>query len=307
MADWKPYAATDENLIAHGLAPAMRWLVAVALDGTDMTYGRLRKRLENEVGFSPIFTTRTGIVAGELMNAIQAVEPDAPLINVLVVNKNDHQPSDGAGWYMGERFSEPLLKQKHAKEKYPILWEKTFKRAVAEVYRYEDAQWADLYERVFSKRLDIKQIRREREQRHKGTENDGIPSGRRYGPGGEGPLHEALRLWVKDNPAEIRKYFKDASTETEVDLDSGDRVDVVYKVKDRIVVLEVKSRISDELDLRRGVFQCVKYRAVRRAMDVRDDAIVEAYLVTENPLPNEIAALVKRHDIHHIQVPQDRN
>ena len=98
-----------------------------------------------------------------------------------------------------------------------------------------------------------------------------------------------------------------ASTETEVDLDSGDRVDVVYKLANRITVLEVKSRISNEIDLMRGVFQCVKYRAVRQAMDVRDDAVVEAYLITETPLSGEISALVKRHNIRHFQAPQKRS
>jgi hypothetical protein len=127
------------------------------------------------------------------------------------------------------------------------------------------------------------------------------------GSGGEGPFHKSLRLWVKENPRAIKAAFTGASTETEVDLDSGDRVDVVYKLANRIVVLEVKSRISDVVDLRRGVFQCVKYRSVRQAMDVRDGANVEAYLITETPLPGEISMLVKRHNIRHFQAPQKRS
>lgn len=307
MIERKPYAATNENLIERGLAPAMRWLIAVALDGSTITYGELKRKLENKGGFSTIFATRIGFVAGVLMEKIQEVEPDAPLINVLVVNQTDGQPSKGAGSFMARRFGEPRLAREDAKKKYPELWESAFKRAAAEVYSYTEAQWLALFERVFERPLGSDRIGRDREERHEGTEKDGIPTGRKYGPGGEGPFHKSLRLWVKDNPEAIKAAFADASTETEVDLDSGDRVDVVYKLADRIVVLEVKSRISDETDLRRGVFQCVKYRAVRKAMDVRDAAVIEAYLITETPLSGEISALVKRHSLRHFQAPQNRS
>jgi hypothetical protein len=307
MIGQKPYAATNENLIENGLLPTMRWLIAVALDGSTMTYGELKRKLEEKAGFSNIFTTRTGFVAGSLMEEIQEVEPDAPLINVLVVNQTDGQPSKGAGSFLAHRFREPRLAEKDAKLRYPALWEKTVKKAADEVYSYPEAQWSALFERVFGKPLVNDRIKSDRKKRHEGTEKDGIPTGRKYGPGGEGPFHESLRLWVTDNPGAIKAAFTDASTETEVDLDSGDRVDVVYKMADRIVVLEVKSRISDEADLRRGVFQCVKYRAVRKAMDVRNDAVVDSYLITETPLPGEISRLVKRHKIRHFLAPQRRS
>ena len=159
---------------------------------------------------------------------------------------------------------------------------------------------------------------KERDERMEGTEKDGIQyNTRRYGRGGEGPAHKALREWVTANPAAIRKGFADARTETEVDLYSGDRVDSVYYCGDRTVVLEVKSRISDEIDLRRGVYQCVKYRAVKKAMDVRENAAVEAFLITEfdpnrknatelREVPGEIRELLRLHKIKHVNLPQKR-
>ncbi|PTE11770.1 hypothetical protein [Mesorhizobium helmanticense] len=307
MAKLKPYAATDANLLAHGLAPAMRWLIAVALDGSTMTYGELGTKLENEAGFSTIFRTRLGFVAGVLMHTIQQVAADAPLINVLVVNQKDRQPSRGAGPFMAKRFGENQLEREDSKQRLPRLWERSFKRAAGEVYKLSATEWADLYRRVFGTPLNADAIERDRRERKRGTEKDGIPTGRNYGAGGEGPYHKALRLWVKDNPGMVDKAFSAATAETEVDLDSGDRIDVVYKLIDRTIVVEVKSRISNEIDLRRGVFQCVKYRAVRQAMDVRDNVAVEAFLVTENELPGEIAALVKLHGIRHLLAPLERN
>ena len=306
MVERKPYAATNENLFEKGLAPAMRWLIATALDGSTITYGGLKRKLEDEAGFSTIFATRIGMVAGVLTESIQEVEPDAPLINVLVVNQTDRQPSIGAGVFMARRFDEPRLAEADAKRHYPKLWEENFRRAAGEVYSYTETQWSALFERVFETPLASGKIELDRKKRHAGTEKDGIPAGRKYGSGGEGPFHKSLRIWVKDNPGAIHRAFASASTETEVDLDSGDRVDVVYKLANRITVLEVKSRISNEVDMIRGVFQCVKYRAVRQAMDVRDDAVVEAYLITETPLSGEISTLVKRHNIRHFQAPQER-
>ena len=146
----------------------------------------------------------------------------------------------------------------------------------------------------------------DRGERNRGNEKDGIPTGRKYGPGGEGEYHRSLRLWIIENPEAVNKSFSGAEEETEVDLDSGDRIDVVYKCADRIVLLEVKSRTSNEIDLRRGVYQCIKYRAVRSAMDVREDPLIETYLVTEMELPGQIAALIRLHKIKHFLAPRER-
>ena len=306
MAKTKKYSATDENLLEHALAPAMRMLIAVALDGTTATYGDIKEMLERDADFSTIFATRIGMVAGSLMNRIQQVEPNAPLINVLVVNQEDRQPSKGAGGYMGRRYGEKRLLEDKAKKNYPKLWKNTFDRAAQEVYQVSKKEWAALYKKAFGKALPANKIKQARAERQKGTEQDGLKTGRAYGKGGEGPFHKSLRLWVKDNPQEIRRSFAGAATETESDLDSGDRIDALYRCSDRIVVLEVKSRISNEIDMKRGVYQCVKYRAVRQAMDVRDKPLIEAYLVTETPISGEISALLKLHKIKHYQAPQDR-
>jgi hypothetical protein len=297
------YGATNQNLIQHGLAPTMRWLIAAALDGATMTYGEVKHRLETETGFSTVFATRIGLVAGELMDHIQVVEPDAPLINVLVVNQKDRMPSKGAGSYMATRFRNPKLASKSYKQRYPASWREHFERAAAEVYAYSPAEWLALYERVFGGGLNDIVIEAERDRRHNGKEDDYGTGSHKYGAGGEGDHHRALRLWVTANPAEVRRGFAVARTETEFRLDSGDRIDAVYHLENRTVVLEVKSRISNEVDLRRGVYQCIKYRAVKQAMDVREEVPVEAFLVTEAKLSGEIAALLRLHDIRHFLAP----
>ncbi|WP_139150054.1 hypothetical protein [Sphingobium yanoikuyae] len=300
------YVATNENLINHALAPTMRWLIAAALDGATMTYGQVKQRLESEVGFSTVFATRIGLVAGELMNRIQAATPNAPLINTLVVNQQDRLPSKGAGSYMARRFGNPQLAAEGYKERHPAKWRAYFERAAAEVYAYSPEAWSALYAKVFGEALPNARISEERAKRHDGNEDDFGAGVGKYGTGGEGKYHKALRLWVTANPGKIRRAFANARTETEFCLDSGDRIDSVYHLDDRTVVLEVKSRISNEIDLRRGVYQCIKYRAVKAAMDVRQKVPVEAVLVTESEISGEIAGLLRQHGIQHCQVPRER-
>lgn len=294
---------TNANIEAFGHAPLMRYLIATALDGTTLTYGEATTRLETEVGFSTIFSTRIGYIVGTMIDRILAVDRDAPLLNVLLVSQQDRMPSDGAAGYMANRFEIPKLSEKNARTRYHKLWAECFGAAAAAVYAYSAQDWSELYEKVFGAALPAQKVEKDRGDRKKGTEDDGI----RYGRQGEGPNHEALRLWVQANPAILSPDFAGCRSETEVTLDSGDRVDAVYYCEDRIVVLEVKSRDSNDVDLRRGVFQCIKYRAVQMAMDVRQDGYVEPILVTEKAIPGEIRDLLKLHNIAHFQAPMERN
>lgn len=302
----KIHAATDLNLKMYALEPTMRWLIAAALDGTVLTYGQIKRRLESEASFSTIFATRIGLVAGMLMEAIQKVEPAAPLINVLVVNQQDRQPSEGAGPYMAAKFGNSRLKSPAYKKNHPDKWSEYFDKAAGEVYAYSREEWASLYERVFGGGLSGEQIELERQKLHEGKEDDFGAGNGKYGPGGESNYHRELRLWVLNNPGLINRSFGSARSETEYNLESGDRIDVVYHLKNEAIVLEVKSRISNTVDFRRGVFQCIKYRAVKIAMDVRSDVPVRAVLVTETEVPGEISSLLKIHNIEHRQVPKDR-
>lgn len=115
--------------------------------------------------------------------------------------------------------------------------------------------------------------------------------------------HKALRLWVKDNPGAIGRAYEAFSAETEFVLDSADRVDVVYRGPSSTVAIEVKSCDSNLADLRRGVFQCIKYRAVMEAMDIRADPNIIALLVTQTSLPGDLQDLLRLHDIGHFKAP----
>ena len=66
---------------------------------------------------------------------------------------------------------------------------------------------------------------------------------------------------------------------------SGDKVDVMFIAHDKFRAVEVKSLKSNDDDLKRGIYQCVKYREVKSAEIAPYEADVEAILVVERELP----------------------
>lgn len=296
----KKISPTNENIHKYATEPLMRWLIEKALQGGDITYGQAKERLEKAERFSTIHSKTMGKPAGYLMDRILDVDPKAPLINVLLVDQKKRQPSTGAGGYLADRFNQPRLRSSKVVGK--PLWIKYIDLAAGEAYAYSKDQWSDLYRRVFGRKLDLRKIERSAEESGKGREKDGLPRGRH----GEGPHHKALRLWVKDNPSLLKSSYANCRSETEVDLPSGDRIDVVFYLKDRTVAVEVKSRDSNANDMIRGVYQCIKYRAVLQAADARIEPQIEAILVTERALPGEVKDLVRMHQIKHFLAPMDR-
>ena len=284
--------ATRDNLKQYAVPPLARWLIHAAKRRSSITYGEAARRLEIEIEFDNIFPLiKMGYPAGVLMNRILEVQPDSPLLNILLVRQDDGMPGEGAGEFMAKYLGRPRLARRGYRDKYPGKWRAACDEIAADVYAFR--AWDRVYRKMFGERLPPA-------VRPEGTEQDGINHARR----GEGPNHKALRLWIKNNPRRVHRVYADFESHTEVVLESADRVDVVYYGPTSTVVIEVKSLDSDESDLRRGVFQCIKYRAVMEAMDIRSDVQVIPVLVTQSPLPGNVAALVRRHGIRHFKAPE---
>ena len=272
---------TYENLRSvQATRPLTAWLIHAARSRRTMTYGQAKQRLEGECGFDVIFPVAMGRVAGAAMDRILRHVPDAPLLNVLLVRSDSGLPGSGAVGYLKRRYPNKLWLRKDGADKH-AKWRGLVEQEAAHVYGY--ARWNDVYRLAYGGSLPASDINLA------GKERDGTSRG-----GGEGENHEALRLKVTREPGLVRKGLRTEDTKTEFDLLSGDRVDVVSFAKDRTVAIEVKSRDSDWNDLRRGVYQCVKYRAVLAAQDIRQEPKVESWLVTETPLPGDLKSLARR-------------
>ena len=281
---------TNENLQGpSAVKPIARWLIGAALRSTTLTYGEARSRLENECGFSKLSrASRAGWPAGALQSAIHRHEPSVPLLNILLVQKDSGLPGRGAREFLAARYPEERrLGKKGVHTAYPKLWGRYARFAAAEAYRYD--RWEALYEELFGPYVP----------------DPFYAPRRRTGGGGrgEGPAHKSLGEWVRKHPECIHKRFRDVDSKTEVDLLSGDRVDVVYWAPREVVVIEVQSRISDFDDFQRGIYQCVKYRAVMEAQEAETPGRrVRTFLVTETPLPSDLVRTAKRLHVPHLRV-----
>ncbi len=125
----------------------------------------------------------------------------------------------------------------------------------------------------------------------------------RMGAGGEGKEHERLKKYVKKNPICVKVNFKILHAEIEKELPSHDLVDVFFDTRKWWVGVEVKSKISDEADIHRGLYQCVKYRAVlesfRSAMGFKRD--VRVLLALGGELPRSLVSIRNILDVEVIE------
>ena len=113
------------------------------------------------------------------------------------------------------------------------------------------------------------------------------------GVGGEGPDHLALKNYVSSNPHLAGLKVGDPAGETECGLPSGDCVDVVFYQQRRVHAVEVKPAGASVDDVTRGLFQCVKYRAVMmaRAAYEHDDRSITVCLALGGELPATLIPL----------------
>jgi hypothetical protein len=81
--------------------------------------------------------------------------------------------------------------------------------------------------------------------------------------------------------------------EIEFVLPSGDTIDVLFNDGSDWIAVKVKSLLSNALDITRGLFQCVKYRAVIEAVQatraLKQNA--RAILALEGPLPDDLVPI----------------
>ncbi|MDP2105448.1 MAG: hypothetical protein Q8J76_05580 [Desulfobulbaceae bacterium] len=201
-------------------------------------------------------------VLGSIGQSLERLSSDwkvkVPPIQCLVINKTTRLPGEGVGWFLvkKEDFAALPLKKKRA----------IVEAELQHVFSYP--QWGDVL-RAF----ELK------------------PTTSNFSPivtkatvgfrGGESEEHKALKEYVARNPKAIGLSSSTKAGATEYSLPSGDSLDVSFNSKTFWVAAEVKSALSAEADIVRGLFQCVKYKAV-----------MEAVLLTEARPQNARAILV---------------
>lgn len=265
-------------------APYLLALILTKLETMDepfVTYGETAEMLERELKTSKIFSLHIGGVAGKMMDEIISVAKGAPPINTLVTSSSGI-PGTGFG-----RYYDNLWRAKRGRK-----WEDLDRDQKLEVVRdiREAVRNYKGWDRVFQKAFGEQPSRLEQKTF---TEQDGnpletvVPRGK-----GESEQHKRLKEWARNNPSAIG-LPRGFTGEVENDLLSGDRVDVLFTKGEEFAVVEVKSCLSSDDDLRRGIYQCVKYREVVRATRLPVEVDVRAILLSERELPAQLAVRAK--------------
>jgi hypothetical protein len=139
-----------------------------------------------------------------------------------------------------------------------------------------------------------------------------LEDAKRFVSKGESEEHRRLKEYVRQHPESVGLPTGMTGT-PERPLPSGDQLDVSFESESQWVAVEVKSRVSSEADVTRGLFQCVKYAAVMNAEQslAARPRSVRALLGLVGRLPTPLTALAKSLDVKVIEnleamMPQER-
>lgn len=273
---------TVEQLRDDGPQYAMALLLKALESGEPfVTYGSIKRELENQWGVDTIFPTQIGHVAGSLMNQILEIDESAPLINVLITRGNGI-PGVGVSGYLYDRYGKRKYKKFNElpKDKQISIIERERKL----VFNY--SHWREISENLFGNNVQLTNIPAQFDDHQ-------------YGFGGESDEHKNLKNYIANNPKSIGLGARFGIGEKEMSLLSGDIVDVSFTSGADFKMVEVKSTKSSDDDLQRGIYQCVKYREVKKAEHAPYLVNVESILVTERDLPEELKHRAKTLGIRH--------
>ncbi|BAR58914.1 hypothetical protein NK6_5757 [Bradyrhizobium diazoefficiens] len=222
-----------------------------------------------------------------MMFAIQDVEPDAPLLNLLCVNGTTKLPGTGAHDFLKAYNPDINYKRLKNARKRSVL-----RPFVDEVYEFKG--WPKLAKRVFG--ITLPKI-----EPSEPVEADGKAQRLGLARGGPPESEEHIRLkeYVCNNPLLVGAPKGCKKGWPEKQLRSLDEIDVWFMSPGKELAVEVKSRRSNDFDLQRGIYQCVKYRTVLEAQNKADriTSKVRACLVSERKLPDDLARLADLLDI----------
>jgi hypothetical protein len=211
-----------------------------------------------------------GSVGQSLIQLAKERGEEIPPIQCLVVNRTDDLPGEGVAFFI-------------TKEQYQAMTKRQRRILVAaqlqKVFAYP--KW-DAVLAAFSMQpatSDFSKVVRKASASGRG--------------GGESEHHRLLKEYVAAHPALIGLAATVANGVTEYVLPSGDELDVLFREGQEWIAVEVKSQISGDDDLVRGLFQCVKYHAVLEAflLSTGRSPNVRTILVTGRPWPGELLPL----------------
>jgi hypothetical protein len=203
-----------------------------------------------------------GAIGNSIEICAEEMKISIPPIQSLVINKSTGLPGEGFYQFL------PVvdLNQLTTQQKRVAI-----DKLLADIFLFD--RWNDVLTHLGLKEIEVNRI----------------PKPSYADSTGESQEHIDFKEHIRNNP-EIIGADTSYECETEFTFPSLDAIDLLFKKEDRWIGVEVKSRISDEPDLFRGVFQCVKYRALMDASIKIDgkDIDIQVVLAVENSFPESL-------------------
>lgn len=258
---------TDE--MAREALPILLW---AAQHRRTITYKQLAEELESRTG-DPIKRRMTlyGKPAGKIGDALILLADetgwDIPPLNAIVVNAATGLPGAGATSFI-KRLLLPSLRSNITKGDAKALAE----AAVENVLNY--GHWSEVAKALQVKKLPPVQVLQEEESLDTPIQRPEVHP--KAGSYPESSQHKALKHWAASHPKFFSRFGKFPKGKTEADLESGDRLDALLSNRETRLAIEVKAGNAPESEVFRGIFQCIKYQATLRAMQLADCQIPNA-------------------------------
>lgn len=264
---------------ARTVLPLIVWC---AKNGKTITYGRLDSEIVNRGWGHHVMAVQYGYPAGAIGSALietgEEWAESIPPLNALIVNQSTKLPGDGVNWYL-ERYHKP---EQHVDDMTIDEKRAIVEEIHADIFAYE--YWDDLLEEYELTPI----IDGLEEENNHGDENEiSKPSKGGWSTESESEEHRNLKQFIANNPKVVGLKKKSNKGIIEYLFPSADKADVVFQNESKYLGVEVKSIISNDNDINRGIFQCVKYQALLRAEQktLMIPPTARAILVVERELP----------------------
>jgi hypothetical protein len=135
------------------------------------------------------------------------------------------------------------------------------------------------------------------------------PNRTKFARGPETELHRKLKRWLADHPDAVSTFGEFKKGEPECWLASGDRLDVLFTNARTRLAAEVKTSDAPNEEVQRGIYQCVKYRATLRAMQLAamEPPNAQAVLVIDCHPTSIVRRLAERLSVAIVDVSKEFN
>lgn len=249
----------DKKLYQTRARAILPILVRQAGAGEKLTYGDLGEELDLH---HRVIKRPLGCIADTLLKLGEQWPEKIPDIQGLVVNKQTDLPGDNVNFLRHQKLT--------PRQKEAIVAEK-----LGKVFSYP--RWLEVLEELGLSPVEPLNSQFEQPTDHRSSTH-------------ESEAHKRFKNYIAHHPESVGLKRALAPGETEYKLPSGDIPDVLFQSARCRIAVEVKSHISGKADLKRGIFQCVKYRAILKACRSLEGGTYEAdaLLAIEGQLPKEL-------------------